>query len=312
MDDVQPIGVEKSGVGLGSDLMIVIVGLVTTLIALGGVYAINLATDELNLMGLYILFIIPAGAIMVGIAAGSGYGIMSWFTGRKVGGSLLIAVVVLQILAYGAAQWVEFMSLQLVYEDGQPVTFFEYFDHVTRSMAFTSRHSSTESGALGAWGYLFRLLELAGFALGGLVIPAALRSKPYCERCRSYMRTRSLVWLPAAVPTRKVPKKDTEAKLQYEQEMKQAFEQGMETAKNLIEAGAEADATTIRNTVDRYADGKKQTLKLLHRIEAKLSVCPGCNDGLLVCHLSSGFGDKIQIQKLAEQSVPATVVQSLR
>jgi hypothetical protein len=310
--DVEPIGVEKSGVGPGSDLVVVLIGLVTTLIALGGVYALNLFTDDLNLMGLYIVFVIPAGAIMVGIVAGSGYGIMSWFTGRKVGGGLLVAVLVLQILAYGAAQWVEFKSLQLVYENGEPVSFFDYFDHVTRSMTFSSRHSSTESSALGAWGYLFRLLELAGFALGGLVIPAALRTKPYCERCRTYMRTRTLVWLPAAVPTRKIPKKDTGAQLEYEQEMKQAFEQGMELAKGVTEAAASADAAFIRNTVDRHAGDKKQILKLLHRIEVKLSACPSCDNGLLVCVLSSGFGDSIQTQNLAEQPVTAGLVQSLR
>ena len=49
------------------------------------------------------------------------------------------------------------------------VDFFKYFDVTTRSMTFKLMRSQTPTGSLGILGYLFRLLELAGFSLGRIV-----------------------------------------------------------------------------------------------------------------------------------------------
>jgi hypothetical protein len=112
-------------------------------------------------MGWYANYVIPAGAIIVGIAASSGYGLASWFTGVKITRSLLWIVLVLQFTAYFAAQYIEFIGLHLIHPDsGQPVGFFEYYDLVARTFAWKQSDGSMGQ-PLGAWGYFFRGLEVS-------------------------------------------------------------------------------------------------------------------------------------------------------
>ena len=294
-----------------ADIFVVAGGLVTTVLTLGIVMLLNATIEDLNIMGWYAVFIIPAGAILVGAGAGSGYGLVSWVSGRKVGGLLLATVLLIQLVAYCGAQWLEFRSLDFVHENGTPVSFFEYFDATTRSMTFTFRHSSNPTGELGIVGYLFRGLELLGFALGGLVIPGMLKAKPYCEGCRTYMRTRSIGLIPASEPARKIGKKDVEAQRLYEEAMSRSLEEGLASAKNISDAAASHDASTIRQVIETHAAEKAKIGKLLHRIEISLSACPRCHDGLIALQLHSGHGDKIQTRELARTPITAAVTRSL-
>ncbi len=88
-----------------------------TVFASGGLYLLTTVATlvllsivgryEFNPMGFYVN-LIPFGALIVGLLAGSGYGIGSWLTGAKMGRGLLVIVALLQIVAYFAAQYVEF------------------------------------------------------------------------------------------------------------------------------------------------------------------------------------------------------------
>ena len=86
MDQQRPTGWRSS------DLAVIGTGLLTTTAVLLFVHWLGGQIKDFEIMGLYWLFIIPAGAILVGIGAGSGYGFMSWKTGRKISGSLLIVI----------------------------------------------------------------------------------------------------------------------------------------------------------------------------------------------------------------------------
>jgi len=294
-----------------SDVWIIIAGLATTALTLLGVFLLSNADKDFEIMGWYALFIIPAGAILVGIASGSGYGLVSWITGRKINGKLLAMILVLLVVSYAAAQYVQFKSLHLVYTDGgQSVGFWEYYDFTTRNMVFSLHQSKTSSGPLGVLGYLFRVLELAGFAVGGLLIPIGLKTKPYCDRCNVYMRKLRNWWLPAGILPRKFGKKETEAQEIYEKEMNEAFEKGMELSRELIEAAKERNIAVFQQVLEK-AMIPKEAVKLMHRIEVHLSTCKKCSDGILVVSLVSGHGDKIKTQKLATQPVESGFVQSI-
>lgn len=295
-----------------SDVFVLAGGMVTTAATLGAVYWLAYAQDGFEIMGWYVLFIVPAGAIAAGAAAGSGYGLVSWLNGRKVGGSLLVALLLFQVAAYSAAQWIEFRSLHLVYETGRPVSFVDYFDLTTRSMVFSLRDARAATGQLGVFGYIFRFLELAGFALGGLAIPHLLRSKPYCEHCRRYMRTRSIGLLPAAIPVRKVKRKDLEGKKAYEEEAARALEAGLAEAGSLVEAAGNQDATTVRGILEKHAGDRKRIKKLMHRIEVTLSACARCHDGLIACKMMSGQGKKLVTKQLASHAVTAGLAGAIR
>lgn len=290
------------------DLSVIGAGIVTTALTLFLVFWLARQFKDFDIMGWYWLFIIPAGAILVGIGAGSGYGLMSWLKGRKISGSLLGAIVALLALAYAAAQWVEFKSLNL---ERYGVSFFRYFDVTTRSMTFKLMRSNTPSGSLGILGYLFRLLELAGFSLGGLFIPIMLRAKPYCDSCLTYMRRGARWWLPAAVPTRKVPKNDAVAMHAYQREMAEAHKKGITLLNSLVAAAKANDATTFRSIIEQNGVEIKQGSKLLETINLTLHSCAQCRSGVLEMELRTGMADKTKVTPLGRAAVAAGFIAAL-
>ncbi len=179
-------------------------GLATSALALLGVHLLNVYATDFNIMGWYADYLIPVGALLVGVAAASGYGLASWLTGVKISHSLLWAVMLIQLLVYFAAQYIEFSHpAYLIHRDGRPVGFFEYYNFMARSFAWKHEHDGGSGEPLGIYGYFFRFLEIAGFVGGGLIVPAALRKTPYCQACRRYMRTRALSTIAASVPAKK-------------------------------------------------------------------------------------------------------------
>jgi hypothetical protein len=290
------------------DILVIGAGLATTAITLFIVFGLVRQIKDFDIMGWYWLFIIPVGAMLVGAGAGSGYGLMSWVRGRKISGSLLAVIVALLALAYAAAQWVEFKSLNL---ERYGVDFFKYFDVTTRSMTFKLMRSNTPTGSLGLLGYLFRLLELAGFSLGGLFIPIMLRAKPYCESCLTYMQRGARWWLPAAVPARKISKKDPVALNAYQRQMEEAHQKGMDLLNKLVAAVREHDATSVRSILEQNGVDAKEANKLLESINLTLHSCAQCRTGVLVMEFRAGVADKTKVTPLGREPVSAGFVAAL-
>jgi hypothetical protein len=280
-------------------------GLATTVVTLFAVYLIErVSGGELAIMRWYAL-VIPVGALLAGMVACSGYGIASWITGRKISGRLLLTVVLLQILAFGGAQWVEFSTLHLVHENGDPVSFLDYIRITSTSMKMTFElgPASFTSGQLGAIGYLLRFLEMCGFAVGAVLLPAALSWRPYCETCRSYMRTRRIGLIPGAAPGRKFRADDPESQ--------RTLEAGVASANALLAAAAQGDASGIRKIIDGYAADRK-TARRRPKIEVVLIRCPSCGRGAVSCRLVSEEDGRIGKTDIGTQEIPAALTASLR
>lgn len=299
MDQQRPSGWRSS------DVSVIVAGLFTTAAALFFVQWLSGQVKDFEIMGLYWLFVVPVGAILVGIGAGSGYGFMSWRTGRKITGSLLVVILALLALGYVLAQWIEFDSLKL------PVDFLTYFNVTTRGMTLTIGRSQTSTGSLGLLGYLFRLLELVGFSLGGLFIPILLRAKPYCGSCSMYMRRGSRWWLPAAVPTRKVSKKDPVAMNAYQQDMDEAHKKGIGLLNELVAVVKESDTTSFRSVLEQNGLEVKEANKLPGSINLVLHTCPQCRSGVLEMALRQGLADKTKVTPLGLEPVSAGFVTAL-
>jgi hypothetical protein len=285
-------------------------GLVTTALALLGVWAANQASDDFNIMGWYGFYIIPAGALLVGLVAGSGYGIASWLTGVRISRNLLLAVLLIQVAAYFVAQYIEFRHLVATY-GGEDTGFFEYFDLATRSFAFKGKDGSP-GDAMGGWGYIFRLLEIAGFAFGGIIAPLILRSKPYCETCQIYMRTKNLGLLPAGIIPQKIKKKDMEGQAGFKQEHEAAWEKGMLALEELRRAATEGKTSRFNEILKAYQHNQKEIGKLTTRIAVSLSSCPSCHAGLLNAAQLSGQGDKIVREDLGSSEVNPGLAREVR
>ena len=190
-------------------LFVLLGGLITTALACWVVYLGNTGGNSTGLLGVYILFIVPISAIIAGFAAGAGYSILSWLTGVRVSSRLLVVVFVLTLLSYFAIQYCEYRKMQPRRAgSNETVSFPAYFDAITRSYSYhldagissrsetTNKRSKPVTG-IGVLGYGFRMLEIIGYSLGGIVPLLLLRTKPYCARCQRYREYHKVITFPA-------------------------------------------------------------------------------------------------------------------
>ncbi len=294
-----------------SHSLVIISGLLTTALALFGVYLLDTRTEDFHIMGWYANYVIPIGAILVGIVASSGYGLASWLSGVKITRGLLWTVLVLQLAAYFAAQYIEFANLKLVHHDGRPVGFFEYFDLAARSFAWKQKDGSMGQ-PLGAWGYAIRGLEILGFAAGGLIVPVLLRKAPYCQACQRYMRTQQLGVVPASVPVKKVKKSDADGLATYQAEQEQAFAGAKQTWEKLSQLATSNQAPEFRKVLAELEPGKKQAAKLPQRLSLQLVSCARCQGGWLKATLMVGQGQNLKQTEFARADLHPEFVREVR
>jgi hypothetical protein len=212
-------------------------------------------------------------------------------------------VLLLQLLAYFAAQYIEFRGLHLVHRsDDSTVGFFEYYDIIARGFAWKQK-DGTVGEPLGIWGYGIRALEVIGFVGGSLLVPALLRKAPYCQSCQRYMRTRQLAWFPGSVPERKVKKSDAAAMAAYQAENDKALESGKSTWETLRQLGVASKSAEFRNKLAELWPGKSAAQKLPARFSLKLVHCKRCSSGWLHVHLLTGQGRYIKQTEVGRADV---------
>ncbi len=255
----------------------------TTLLALAGVFAA--ARHGENIMGWYANYVIPAGALLVGLVAASGYGIAAWMTGLKMTRRLMWSVVAELALSYFLAQYEQYL---LIDPDGLGVGFWAWFDEVTRSFAWTQSNGSAGQ-SLGALGYGLRALEIAGFVVGGVLVPLGLKSKPYCDPCRTYMRTRLVALLPASKPSKvfsKVP-------VEEQQRLLDAALQGVQV---LFKAASARDRAQVEREIAALGplSAKRAASSLPARVAVNLVRCPRCADGYLAASMIQQKGNNVR------------------
>jgi hypothetical protein len=277
-----------------SFFLVLICGLITTTLALSGVYLLDRSGADIHIMGWYANRILPVGAILVGFVAAIGYGLASWFSGIKITKSLLLVVLVLQFISYFGAQYIEFRSRHLMHwKEGTPVGFTEYYDRSARMMAWKNGQGQLGE-PLGAWGYAVRALEVLGFLGGGLIMPVMLRKSPYCETCQRYMRTRPLCHVPSSAPVKRVKKSDLAAMETYQNEQQQATESGKQTVESLKQLALSDKVGDFQKLIAELSLSKTQTMKLPSRFSLRLVHCRRCFSGSLVVKQLQGHGKQLK------------------
>jgi hypothetical protein len=309
-----PLVNQKSLIGR-SGIVVLLIGLLTTAAALLGVWYIGRGDDGTNVMGWYVDYVLPAGALLVGIIAGSGYGMGSWWTGLRINRTTFVFVLLLQFCAYWVAQYLAFHVQHLVYKStGEPLGFFDYFHLTTVEMVWksTDDHSAGSSQAapepLGMWGYGLRVLEIIGFVGGAIIILIMLASRPYCETCRRYMTSRKLPTLPASVKARKVKASDELAQAAYSTEQAQAAAGGESLFTQMCSAATTGDVQTFNAIVDAARPSSRAAQKLPRRIAVSLIYCKNCFGGHLLPAVVTGQGKRIKRTPMAKVPVPDSFV----
>jgi hypothetical protein len=291
---------------------VLLCGLATTALALIGVYLLERFAPDVNIMGWYADKILPVGAIIVGLAASSGYGISAWYSGLKFTKKLLWLVLFLQAAAYFGAEYIQFRGLNLVHRGTQkPVGFFEYYDATARSFAW-KEYGNKPVEPLGAFGYFFRALELIGFAAGGLIVPAIMRGKPYCDRCLRYMHTKQLVYVPASIPLKKISKKDTAAAEAQTRELQSALDVGKLRVDALQAAASQSKVDLFETEIVNLKSERKKAVSLPIRFVLELVHCQSCRAGHLKTAMLAGQGQHIKRTEVNQIPVSEDFVRVMR
>jgi hypothetical protein len=298
-----------SGPPARSILVVLGGGLLTTFATL--VFVQWLGNQGTFPMGWYVNYILPVGALLVGLAATSGYALGSWFGGCKLTGRVAGIVAVLSLGAYFAAQFLDYLvQIDTIGLTPADIGFLAYFDEITRAIAWEKNGMPGEP--LGWMGYLLRLAEIVGFVGGGALIPLILRQSPYCEPCARYYRGHALGVVPAGLKARGmlsgISKEDWA--LQHEA----AFQRGLTWLSALAMAGASGDRTSWDRVVQetKAAPGGDKPNKLDARIVLRLHACPQCDEGFVRATLMTGQGRSVHQEVVLNQGVPMEMVRGLR
>ncbi|WNJ90126.1 hypothetical protein [Bosea sp. 685] len=144
-----------------------------------------------NLFSLSVWIVIPAGAMITGAAAASGYYFGSLLFHTRPTWFLLVQVIVVAALAQLAIYYGEYSTLVL--QNGVRVAdrigFSEYMDLTLTSAHLRVGRAQTDTGAVGSFGYWLAAFQFVGFILGGVATYFFLRRHPVCQSCSRYLRT---------------------------------------------------------------------------------------------------------------------------
>jgi hypothetical protein len=161
--------------------------------------------------------------------------------------------------------------------------------------------SNATEAPLGMAGYFFVGLAIAGFSLSGLILPAALGKRAYCELCQRYMGTQSLALLPGSMPAKKFSKKQSAEQQQYQQLHQEELTNTQQRLKRMAQCARGNDAAGFVAVLREPTPPKKQVSKLPRRISVKIVSCASCKSGSLVTASITGQGKQIRTTPMAKQ-----------
>lgn len=146
----------------------------------------------INIFSFSIFFLLPVGAIFVGMAATSGYYLSALMTHRMLDKYDFITMVGMaaigMILIYGIGYYFDVEKSGL----GGDITFWQYVAFVVKNATFhvqiTKFPLFTKLGSMGKFGYLFLLIRFVGFIVGGAITFLLLVGADTCTKCSKYMR----------------------------------------------------------------------------------------------------------------------------
>ena len=134
--------------------------------------------------------VLPAGALLTGFAAASGYHFGSLYFHKRANVVLLIQMVAIAGLTQLLIYWLGYATMVL--DDGRKVADFvpfgEYMDLVLTKAHYRIGRGQADTGEVGSMGYWIAVAQFVGFLFGGLAVFGVLKAKPVCAACNLYLR----------------------------------------------------------------------------------------------------------------------------
>ena len=262
--------------------LVLALGFATTVIVLFVNFLIA-AFADFDLLLITMFRIIPIGAILVGIAAGCGYGlgarVLQFFPSIR----FILVILVIQFGMFIASRYAEYLLFTLTIPD--PPGFFEvYKEHIEGF--FWKGQDGKDPVPLGKLGYFLEFATASLFAIGSLISLVIIHGIPYCRQCKVFMRNDVTVNIPASAKRRKVKKKDIAGTEQLEQENAESFDEAMKIAVRIVELlskdervhGREIRALLESADVKTHDVVQKEVPQYWHVLKITLARCSQCDD----------------------------------
>jgi len=169
------------------DILVSTFGLISSLIT-----ALILAFVKLqfnfSIYSFMFWFIIPIGACFSGFAAATGYYFGSKLFNLKPSGMILLNIILISVGTFFVMNYLIYLGLNINGKQvSDYVSFSTFLDISIRNTSMgLLRSRSAATGPLGSWGYVVAILQILGFAAGGLATFGWLSSIPYCDKCLKY------------------------------------------------------------------------------------------------------------------------------
>lgn len=137
-----------------------------------------------------ILVVVPAGALLTGFAAASGYYFGSLYFHKRANASLLIQMALIAGAAQLLIYWTGYATMVL--EDGRKVADFvpfgQYMDLILTKAHYRIGRGQADTGEVGDMGYWIAVAQFVGFLVGGLSVFFYLKARAVCAACNLYLR----------------------------------------------------------------------------------------------------------------------------
>ena len=240
----------------GGDLVIGLCGFVTSVATGAVLWAIEQVTGFAFYTWMF-WFVIPAGALLSGFAGASGYWAGAHLFGRRPTKILLVNVVAASVATFLTIHYLGYLTLRV---EGKAVShyisFWRYLDIVTESASMQFRLQMVplgSTGKMGLWGYIPAVLQVIGFAIGGVAVFGYLNDQPYCDSCSRYLSRKGKQQRHTADPD--------------------ALQATATTINQQLAAGDVTAAMASHAAFGQESEGRDQYL----RSNLDLRVCNGCN-----------------------------------
>lgn len=153
----------------------------------GGVLGLIEAWTGFALYSLMFWFIVPVGAFLAGFGAASGYYFGAKVFHQKPAGGIAVNMVLASISTYLFVHYIPYYLMEI---DGvrvkDAISFWNYLDLDIRYTSLSFKGQST--GELGStFGYIYAVIQLIGFSIGGFAVFRLLLAAPFCEKCSKYL-----------------------------------------------------------------------------------------------------------------------------
>jgi hypothetical protein len=143
-----------------------------------------------SIFSLSLWVVIPAGAVMVGMAGASGAVLACRYFNFKPAALDFVIMVAMAAATMVLIYYLGYATLVL--DSGERasdvVSFQQYFDVVVTKTHMRFGRGMTDTGEVGQFGYALAAIRFAGFLIGGAAAFFWLRGMPMCEECNLYFK----------------------------------------------------------------------------------------------------------------------------